>query len=272
MEEIKDIKEIQRISLNILKYIDKICKENDIKYSLCDGTALGAIRHKGFIPWDDDIDIMMTRENYNKFLNLMDNIKDPNYKCLHFGKDFPNYFYNFAKVVDLNTYVEEINFPRHKDMGIFVDVFPVDGIPKDKINKLTNKYCKLRMFHHFAATKKFVKSSKGWMRTIPKFFMWTYCKVFGWKHFYKKSENLLKKYPLKNCDYAGIYCEYGKKEMIPKEMFNETILVDFEDEKFPILKEYNYYLTNVYGDYMTPPPENERQAHHIIAFKKSPKK
>ena len=96
MIEIKDLKEIQKIGLNTLKFIDKVCKENDIKYSLCAGTALGAIRHKGFIPWDDDIDIMMTRENYDKFLNIMDNLQDKNYKCLHFGKKFPNYFYRFC--------------------------------------------------------------------------------------------------------------------------------------------------------------------------------
>ena len=271
MVNAETLRKAQLKMVDILVVIDEICQKHDIQYFLAYGTLLGAVRHKGFIPWDDDIDIMMTRENYNKFLKVMDNIEDPNYKCLHFGKDFPNYFYNFAKVVDLNTYVEEINFPRHKDMGIFVDVFPVDGIPKDKISKLTNKYYKLLVLHNLAASKKFVKSSKSKLRTIPKFFVWVYCKLCGWKHFYKKLKILRQKHSIEECEYAGVYSEYGKREMIPKEMFEETILVDFEGEKFPILKEYDYYLTSVYGDYMTPLPENQRQVHHIIAFKKTSK-
>ena len=268
MIEIKDLKEIQKIGLNTLKFIDKVCKENDIKYSLCAGTALGAIRHKGFIPWDDDIDIMMTRENYDKFLNIMDNLQDKNYKCLHFGKKFPNYFYRFAKVVDLNTYVEEINFPRHNDMGLFVDIFPIDGMPEDKAVERTKKYAKWGLIHYTAASKKFIKSDKGVLRTIAKYFVWAFYKIIGWKHLVKKSDKFLREYKIEDCKYAGVYDEYESREIMPKEIFDEFIEVDFETSKFPIIKNYDLYLTKLYGDYMTPPPPEKRQQHHIIAFKK----
>lgn len=268
MRKISNLKEIQQRCLEILKYINNVCKENDIKYSLCAGTALGAIRHKGFIPWDDDIDIMMTRENYDKFIQIMDSTQNANYKCLHFGKDFPNYFYRFAKVVDLHTYVEEENFPRHKDMGLFVDIFPVDAIPEEMAVERTKKYAQMGVLHYIAASKKFVKSDKGLFRSILKFFIWSFYKIVGWKHLVKKSEKFLREYKIADCKYAGVYDEYEDREIMPKEIFDNLIEIDFEDTKFSLIENYDYYLTKLYGDYMTPPPEDKRQQHHIVAFKK----
>ena len=268
MKQIESLKEIQTIGLGILKFIDKICTENKIKYFLCAGTALGAVRHKGFIPWDDDVDVMMPREDYERFLKLMDKSNNEHYKCLHFGKDFPYYFYRFAKVVDLNTSLTEINFPKHPDMGIYVDIFPIDGIDEKVGKKIIKKHYNLGLIHYQSASLKFVKSKRGFVHNVFKYIAYVYAKIFGWQHWVKKSEKLIKKYKMQNCKFAGIYDEYQEKEIMPKEIFDEVIYVDFEDSKFPIVKNYDYYLTKIYGDYMTPPPENQRIQHHVIAYKK----
>lgn len=264
MRQITDLKEIQEISLNILKYIDKICKENDIKYSLDGGTLLGAIRHKGFIPWDDDIDIMMTRENYNKFLEVMDKQKNKQFKCLHFSDSCLNYFYRYAKVVDLTTSLIEDNYIQNKDMGIFVDIFPFDVINLENLDatlKTTNKYSN---YLSIAGCKKLIKSNskiKHFIKCILKPFF----KMMGCKHWLSKYEKTIKKMDYDSYDhliaYAGIK---PQKTILPKSYFDNIIEVEFERLKFPAIKEYDIYLTNLYGDYMIPPPKEKQVSHHSI--------
>lgn len=129
MRKITDIKEMQQIGLLMLADVDKYCRENDITYFVGYGTLLGAIRHKGFIPWDDDIDIIMPREDYNKFIREYGNER---YKVLS-NEYTTDYYYNFAKVVDLKTYaIEHGRNVRIQDLGLYIDVFPIDHLKKNK--------------------------------------------------------------------------------------------------------------------------------------------
>lgn len=269
MTEITTTKEIQEISLKILLFVDKICKENNIKYSLAYGTALGAIRHKGFIPWDDDVDIIMTRDNYEKFLEIMDNFNSEEYKCLHYGKNFPNYFYGFAKVVDLNTYLDENSFIRNPDLGVYIDIFPVDGIDEKTFEKDLNKFYKYQKLLLFSAVKKFRKSKKGLAYTLKKLIIYPYVKLLGWKHWLKKSEQIRTKISLKNSNYGNMFGFVGEKAKFQKEIYDDLIEVDFEGYKLPILKDYDTYLTQLYGNYMTPPPKEKQVSNHAFkAFRK----
>ena len=266
VEQITETKEIQKIAFEILKYVDKFCRKNNIKYSICGGTLLGAIRHKGFIPWDDDIDIMMPRNEYERFLKLMDNeYKEGNkYKCLHYGKDFPDYYYTFAKVVDLDTHLEESTLINNKDLGIFIDVFPVDGIPSKNPAKIAKKaHHYNRMIVHSNMTKVDKTGISTGKYLIKKLLITPYAKLLGRDYWLKKHEKYVKSFPLDKFEYGNLYSgSIGIKEMFPKKFFDEIIEVDFEGYKLLAIKEYTKYLEHTYGDYMTPPPPEKRVAPH----------
>ena len=136
--------EIKNSELLILDDIDRVCRKNNIKYSLAFGTLIGAVRHKGFIPWDDDIDIVMTRDNYDKFIHTYINEKNENYSILNHEFD-KNYYHQFTKVVDNRTTINNDNLREIKNMGVWVDVFPVDKISSKNLRlnlKLINFFQK----------------------------------------------------------------------------------------------------------------------------------
>ena len=265
MKEIKDVKEIQKIGLNILKYVDKICKANNIPYSLCAGTALGAVRHGGFIPWDDDIDIMMTRENYNKFLEIMDKTSSNQFKCIH----HPDYYNFFAKVVDTSTKLEENNTKNHPDMGVFVDVFPLDKMKDSMKGKDIKKVYNYQILSSLASSKKFIKSNHGFLRTCLKFCVYLYAKLFGSKHWINKFNKKATKLQNQNTNLIGMYDDYLERTIFNKSMFENFTTIKFEDSEFPIVADYDTYLSQMYGDYMTPPPVEKRvTVHSFKAYKK----
>ena len=127
-----NLEEIQKIELDILIYLDKICKENNIKYYLSSGTLLGAIKYKGFIPWDDDIDVVLFRSDYLKLIDVLGK-NDEKYKILSIYNT-EDYYYPFAKLVDTRTVLIE-NSKKIKDMGVYIDIFPIDGYITENIEK-----------------------------------------------------------------------------------------------------------------------------------------
>ena len=130
MEKTKlSLKEIQKIELDILLYLDKVCRENDIKYYLSSGTLLGAIKYQGFIPWDEDIDVIFLREDYNKLIKCFEN-ETGRYKLLSIYNS-KDYYYPFAKLVDTKTTLIENSKPIN-DMGVYIDIVPMDGYLDDK--------------------------------------------------------------------------------------------------------------------------------------------
>ena len=124
--------ELKKIQVEILDYVDKFCEERNIKYSLYAGTLIGAVRHKGFIPWDDDIDIMMLRSDYERFLKELHEEKDSRYKILDFRYDH-SYHYAFAKVIDSKTQLREEVIDPYDGLGIYIDIFPIDVLPDNKL-------------------------------------------------------------------------------------------------------------------------------------------
>ena len=129
-------KKLQSKIFEMLKDIDKLCKENDIEYYLISGSALGAVRHKGFIPWDDDLDIGMTDENYFKFLKICEEKLDKDKYFVQTPKTEKNYYLSFAKIRDITTtLVEENNVDIDITYGVYIDVFPFVGVPNNKMNR-----------------------------------------------------------------------------------------------------------------------------------------
>lgn len=256
-----NIEEIKNRELNILISVDKFCRENDIRYSLCGGTLIGAIRHKGFIPWDDDIDIFMPRPDYNRFIT---SYSDPFYKVMFCNRD-NNYIGLFAKVYDDDTILEE-NGNFGETVGVNIDVFPIDGLPSNKL---------IRYFH--LKWMKFLQglivsasvndySKRSFVRKIQIFIIKLLLSFIKNKHGIALfTIDQAQKYKYEESELvADVVWGYGMKEVIKKDITNNYIEGVFENHYFKYIKDYDVYLTNIYGDYMSLPPDEERVNKHDL--------
>lgn len=259
-----ELKEIQQLELEIMKDVHRFCNENNIRYYLCGGTLLGAIRHKGFIPWDDDIDIMMPRPDYERFIK---EYKSNNpYYTLTSIQNNPHHLYTFAKIFDNRTIKIEkgIEYCEDNIGGVEIDIFPMDGLPQDI--KQSDKYFnnQKNIFKYYSlAVSKFTKS-KNILKLIPKYIIVKVCKIIGKEKFIILINNRAKKYNFNDCEYVAcsIIPYYGNRERILKSTYINQIEVEFEGELFYAPEGYDKYLSNLYGDYMKLPPKEKRVTHH----------
>lgn len=244
--------------LEIMKEVHKLCVDNDIKYTMYAGTMIGAAREKGFIPWDDDMDICMTPEDYDKFLRVAETYTSDKYEILVPMKT-PNYHYSFVKVVDkTTTLMEEIFGERYETcIGVYLDVFPLIEVDKD-IDQV--KIYKHRQFMTTLRNIKLRKHNDTWRRKLMK----PVACMAPLKYFDKDFNKIYIK-ASKNTKGGDYYFDpdgYYKDGLIDKKWFDEYVLVPFEDTEFFAVKEYDKYLTQTIGDYMTRPPVEERVSHH----------
>lgn len=244
------IEELKKIQVEILDDIDSFCKQNHLTYFLIYGSLLGAVRHKGYIPWDDDIDITMPRKDYEIFCRTFQTEKCylNNY---HNSKD---YYHPFSKVIRRGTYVEEeTNYTR--SLGINIDIFPMDKLPADKIDRYFKTIFKYGL----------ILNRKVRFKTMPLFKKILIVPYLLLHIFQTKKHCLLKME--KNAsmyEYGEIIsiCPWVKKERISSDCFSEIIFLDFENKQYPCPKKYDECLKILYGDYMKFPPENERNSGH----------
>ena len=248
--------EIRNIEIQILDYVADYCEKNNIKYYLDGGTFLGAIRHHGFIPWDDDVDIAMLRPDYEKFINQF-NQKD-HYKVLSIETD-KNYKYAFAKVVDTRTELKEINAIQTPGLGVYIDIFPVDVIP-DKVaeqDKFFKKIWILKKLCSWSILKN--KPGDSWKSKLVNFV----CRCMGTRNLLVIYDKALREYEgQKTRHMAALSASMHKELLIESTVFSEFIKVDFEQNKYYVLKRYDEYLTALYGDYMQLPPVEKRVSNH----------
>lgn len=258
------LSEMKVILFDILSYIDTFCKEHNIKYFLCGGTALGAIRHKGFIPWDDDIDIMMKREDYEKFINLLKSNVHSRYQLLHHTLQ-KDYTYPYAKVCDNRTLLLEKGKEVSGATGIYVDVFPLDALSCDI--ELFDNAMKFR--DQRLKIIKYKSIPVDWnKRSILKNLILCCIKLL---YSYKSYYSLLNEIDCNNKNnnvskdivyYANLAWGAGRKELVPAHCFDDVVYVKFEKGKFPIAVDYHTYLTCIYKDYMQLPPKEKRISGH----------
>lgn len=268
MKQKMTLKEIQNCQLDILKYIDHICKKYNIEYFVNYGTLLGAIRHNGFIPWDDDIDICMYRDEYNKFITAMENEKNDKYSIL--SKDTSKwYFQNFLVVIDKDTVIEDhIKYKRH-DTNVFVDVFPIDKFNDLNFVKKAHLMVTLRQICYIK--KEYIQYGDSKLKDFLRLIVWYLLRCVNPRFFTKRIDRLIKKYSDDNGMYEGAI---GVSKDKFKEVFKSGTLKELTEHKFediivPIPKNYEVFLTQLYGDYMKIPSEEEiaNKSHQLNSYK-----
>lgn len=247
--------ELRRLQLNlldILKYIDEFCKENKIEYYVVYGSCIGAVRHKGFIPWDDDIDIAMTMDNYDKFCKLFSKANTGKY-FLQTKKTDPNYNNNFGKIRNTETTLIEFNNKNlNMVFGTYIDIFPLVGVPNNKFKRYIQKLD--RTF--YLSTEKRVVNNKL-LGAIVNLLI----KILGKDNIKKRCYKNLIKYDCKSSDnWMSCFASLYEENIHPKEYYGKPKYIQFEDIKVPVPCEYDKYLRHIYGDYMKLPDEEKRKS------------
>ena len=255
------LREIQMFSMEILKVVHRFCVENDIKYSLSFGTLIGAIRHKGFVPWDDDLDIMMLRPDYDRFCRTF---KAQGFEVVsrHTRKDC---LISFARVCDTErTCVQSMEpwIREQGNLGLWIDIFPVDSVPDDyeSFHKLWQE---LKVPHEKAlklrkSLRPFTKERpfKYNLNTLKKKFL----SIFKPKpeYYLDRKESVVKGLKFGSTNHLAQLGYIGEEAYVEAQAMKEFILVPFEDTKFYVINGYDEFLTSRYGDYMQLPPEEQR--------------
>lgn len=265
MNQALTLDELKQIELDILKQFHTFCEAHNLRYTLTYGTLLGAVRHKGFIPWDDDIDVMMPRPDYEKFVSLTLNGFGDHVKTVCHQND-AKYPYPFAKVIDTNTRLVETLVAPGSSLGVYIDIFPIDGTidPNDPAYASYEKQINRNWMLVQMASMKLTKG-KSLARTIVKYLTVPFARLIGPRYFVKKQTKLLSSYPYDTSKLvhlsaiAGLNCT-----AMPHEVYEERILAPFESEMVYIPAQYDLFLRTVYGDYMTPPPKEKQVTQHTF--------
>lgn len=264
------IEKLHQIDLEIVKNVIKICEKYNLKYFMLGGTMLGAIRHGGFIPWDDDIDLGMPRKDYETFLEIAEK-ELPDYLQVVNYKNTPSYQYYITRIQDKNVKVIEERIGNDsKFTYASIDIFPIDGTPN---NKLLRKLYFFRVLSHRALMSLYYKDSIDRKRKrgiIEKAFLWIMEKIPFEKIIdpYKEKEKIDKLLSSQNVDtskYIGnIMGAYRTREIVPKEWYGKGTKYKFEDIELNGFDKYHEYLRYTYGDYMELPPVESRKTHYRL--------
>ena len=259
--EITSIEELQDIELKILEYVHNVCEKQRYSYYLAYGTLIGAIRHKGFIPWDDDIDIVMPRGDYEKLQSYLLKNKDENFEVMTYLNN-KNYVYPFMKVIDKRTYLVEEDVRLEQNMGVYIDIFPLDGHEEDKEfrNKMTQLIKKRQLSCY---TFKGIINKNSLINTLIRYICIYLFYFSSTNRYIKKIDELAKSRKISESKYIDyIVLKDIKSPNIKREWYNESIDVEFSGKSFKAPKNYHEILMADYGNYMQLPPEEQRVTHH----------
>ena len=261
------LRELQNKSLEIALYFKDFCNEHGLLFYMCGGCCIGSLRHKGFIPWDDDVDVFMPRDDYEKLKELWPKYANTEkYACVYADKNRVDGNL-FVTIRDNETTAIK---PYQVDMdishGVALDVLPLDGWPDGKMKRKMQVFWALVYSLYCAQTvpvnhgKAVSVAGKIALTLVPS-------KKLRYK-LWKLAERKMTKYPIKECNYITELCSgpYYMKKQYPREAFDKAIWVDFENVKMPIPQGYDVYLRTAFGDYMKLPPKENQKPHHDAIF------
>lgn len=270
-----DLKSLQFNLLQMMQKINEICCQEKIKYFMLGGTFIGAVRHKGFIPWDDDIDIAMDRKNYEKFLSIIEKKLPSNMELVYYNEKETNV--HWIKIIDKHFKIVEKMDNIETEQYLFVDIFPFDNVPdsiiKRKIFKLRiylkGKRLKLAQMLYISEknNQKFSRKSKEIIVKILKLKILK--KYFAIQKVQGQYDKLISKYKNKETKLIANLCVNHNfnniyREMFEKEKIGSIVEYDFEDTKLKGIENYDYLLRQTFGDYMKLPPKEERISKHFV--------
>lgn len=257
--------EAQRIELDILIAFSEYCKKNGLRYCLANGTMLGAVRHQGFIPWDNDVDVFMPRPDYEKLLEMVkhkpvaDHIRLLDYRE---ERTFP-----FAKAVDTRTVCKEHFLVTEENMGLYLDIFPLDGMPETEAEQ-KRILRKIRLFYklYVFANYRFNTGSTTLKRCI-KNLLYPVSRLVPSRWVCEQLNAVCKAYPYdESVMAANVVWGEEERSLVPRAWYDTPIVGHFENHEVIIPADYDKILTQLYGDYMQLPPENERRVHVFDAY------
>ncbi len=258
MKKITTIEEIQDIQFDMMMYVKRIAQKNNIKVMLSGGTLLGAARHQGFIPWDDDVDLMLMRKDYEKLIKCIEQDKQSRYRVMTI-KNTPTYPFSFAKIVDTKTRVKMNKEMAIENMGVAADIFPIDALPTNaKMQKeMMSVYGKLVYTVFDLRDTNYRKLEQGFSYRI---------RTLGARLCSRLIGGLAALFPLKKATHVAVVMgQYKEKEIMKKtDMMYQTEVI-FRGEKFLAPRGYEKYLTSLYGkNYMNLPPKSWQRPKHAI--------
>ncbi len=268
MSEKHELSSLQKQDLEILKEFQKICEKHNLRYFVVAGSMLGAIRHQGFIPWDDDIDVAMPRNDYDKFLEIA-------------PSELPEQYYletprEKKHVTIVSTITSKIggytlnNAQKVMHTGAWIDIMMIDGVPDPGISRTIHwyRYMALRALYQISHFEEVVDQNRKrpiYETAIIKFAKVTKLqKLLNSEKINARIEKLMRSVPFDGSNYVATYCGiYRKNEIVPKEWYGEGVKYRFEDTEVYGLSDADKYLTQLYGDYMTPPKDISVSKHNI---------
>lgn len=260
-----ELTEMKKRLVEMVEYLDKLCDENGLTLYMAGGTLLGAVRHKGFIPWDDDIDMHLTRPDYDKLIEVFRNNGNCGRYKLLVRELNGNYLYPFAKLVDTQTLLIEKGGDAGVEMGLYVDIFPVDGLGNDiktakKHMKKLNKYITLNL----AVLVKPWRKEVSFVKNFAIAFLRVIAKLYGGKRLYSKMYKLAHSLPYDECKYVGeVIDAVGEKRVVEREaVYSSYVVMPFENIQLKAPVGWDNYMSRYYGDYMQLPPESQRVPTH----------
>ncbi len=258
--------EIKKIEWDLLCQFADYCDQKGIRYYLGGGTLLGAIRHKGFIPWDDDIDIIMPRPDYNKFLS--ENEREHAF-CIgsiwNWSANIP-----FIKLFDTSTIIKQKYSKCYHTGHLWIDIFPLDGLPNSKISLFLHYKISRLMRKMLTLSESNFTEGTSRIKIIGKIMLYPVAKLIGAPRWAIWLDRFSQRIKFENSYYiGGLVWGYGPQERMVKAKFLPYIDVSFEGRKFHAPKCWHIYLKNLYGNYMKYPPKNKRLNHSMTAWKQS---
>ena len=261
-----EIEEIKAHSFAVLCAVRDFCDAHELSYSLTGGTLIGAVRHQGFIPWDDDIDIMMPRPDYDRFVQLVQT-ENPWFRLFSEETRGSDYGYPFAKACHPDTLVRENAMAEMKEgFGVFVDIFPVDGGGNTWLTAKLRVMC-FQFLHGLKVTSNWTEYHRSklrkWYYEPLRYVCYRISKLLPRRLINGLLNRFLRGKPYSRSNYVGrLVGDYGSREIMPKAVFAQTQKLTFEGQLFDAITGYDAFLRQLYGDYMKLPPAEKQKTHH----------